>query len=103
MKFYTLKCNGIHYIYTILLVVIKRNENLVCWMLTQLNFALHELFTDEDLDIDLDLDPTIRKVACSSPDVIIGFFLICLILPAVLWYRVDLPSNRNEYQEIFWE
>jgi hypothetical protein len=41
----------------------------------------------------LRLYATIRKVAGSIPDEVIGFFSIDLILPA---------SNRNEYQESSW-
>jgi hypothetical protein len=43
---------------------------------------------------------TSRKVACSSPDQIINFF-ICLILPAAYGPWVYSVSSRNEYQKIF--
>jgi hypothetical protein len=43
---------------------------------------------------------TSRKVADSSPDEVIGFFSVDLILPAALGSGVYSASNRNEYQEL---
>jgi hypothetical protein len=41
---------------------------------------------------------TSQKVVGSSPDEVIGYFSIDLILPAALWHGVDSASNINEYQ-----
>jgi hypothetical protein len=43
---------------------------------------------------------TSQKVAGSSPDEVIGFFSIDLILPAALGPGVYSASNRNQYQEL---
>jgi hypothetical protein len=43
---------------------------------------------------------TSRKVAGSSPDEVIGYFSIDLILPAALGSGVYSACNRNEYQEL---
>jgi hypothetical protein len=40
------------------------------------------------------------EVAGSSPDEVIGFFSIDLILPAALGPGVYSASNRNEYKEL---
>jgi hypothetical protein len=42
---------------------------------------------------------TSRKVAGSSPDEVIDFSSIYLILPAALGPGVHSASNRNEYQK----
>jgi hypothetical protein len=43
---------------------------------------------------------TSRKVAGSSPDEVIGFFSIDVILPAALGPGVYSASNRNENKEL---
>jgi hypothetical protein len=42
---------------------------------------------------------TSQNVASSSPDEVIEFFSIYLILPAALGPGVYSASNRNEYQK----
>jgi hypothetical protein len=44
---------------------------------------------------------TSRKIAGSSPNEVVDFFVTYLILPTALGRKVYSVSNRNEYQKMF--